>query len=71
MNRPTILIHDISQGDAIEREMTESEYQQFLKDQEMLRNEYKKQEAKRKMRENALGKLIDLGLTEDEIASLL
>lgn len=71
MSRPKILFHDISQGDAVEREMNDEEYAHFLKIQSKLIEEYEKNKAKELARENALKKLQDLGLTRDEIASLL
>lgn len=70
MKKPIILFHDVEKGEAIEREMTDTEYAQYLKDEEQLKAEYKKQQQKENLRISALEKLAALGLTEDEIAAL-
>ena len=68
MANPTITIAGVT------REMTNEEYAAFLQDQKVSQEIQKEREAKelakQKARETALAKLIDLGLTEEEIAAL-
>lgn len=68
MANPTITIAGVT------REMTDEEYADFLQDQKVSQEIQKEREAKelakQKARETALAKLIDLGLTEEEIAAL-
>lgn len=70
MSKPMIQIHDTGTDKVIEREMTDAEHAQYLKDLEQSQNEKTYLEQKRNARQSALNKLIDLGLTEEEIAAL-
>ena len=70
MAKPTILFHDVSKGEAIEREMTDEEYKEYLAQVEVRKKEYEKNQARENARRSALAKLASLGLTEDEIAAL-
>lgn len=70
MSKPIILFHDISQREAIEREMTDEEYANFLEDEKLLKEEFEKKQAKENARLSALAKLAALGLTEEEIKAL-
>lgn len=71
MTKPTILFHDVSKGEAIEREMTDKEYKQFIADEKLLQIEYEKEKTKENARQSALNKLINLGLTEEEAKAFL
>lgn len=70
MKKPIILFHDVQKGEAIEREMTDGEYSNYLKDEELLKQEYAQSLIKENLRLSALEKLAALGLTEDEISAL-
>jgi len=70
MNKPMIRIHNIETDEVIDREMTDEEFAQFqatLEADKLARKEYDEALARR---QSALSKLIDLGLTEEEIAAL-
>jgi hypothetical protein len=70
MAKPTILFHDVSKGEAVEREMTDEEYETYLIRVKLQQKEYEENEARENARQSALAKLASLGLTEDEIAAL-
>jgi hypothetical protein len=70
MTKPIILFHDVSKGDAIEREMTDEEYAKHLEEMELTKKEFELNQAKENARTSALAKLAALGLTEEEIAAL-
>jgi DNA-binding NarL/FixJ family response regulator len=64
MSKPKIQIDDLV------REMTKQEYDAYLIDQAAQEAQQAEQEAKIAARQSAVAKLAELGLTEDEIASL-
>lgn len=66
MPNPMMKIHDLETDTIIEREMTDTEYADFLKSFEPTPEEITKQQA----RENAQAKLEALGLTLDDLAAL-
>lgn len=70
MEKEKITIHDVDTGKTIVREMTDEEWSQFLKDVDEDKIQKSVIEKRKKSRESALSKLIDLGLTEEEIAAL-
>ena len=57
-------------GTIIEREPTKAELEQMAKDKTSSDKEHAAIKAKQDARQSALSKLIDLGLTEEEIAAL-
>lgn len=68
MPKPTIRIHNIETGEVVDREMTNSEYKQYLDDQE--KNAAEKQaEIDASIAKNAL--LAKLGISEEEAKLLL
>jgi len=66
----TISIYDHATGEITTRELTEEELAQRLQDETNFKNKLKAQTAKEKARASALAKLVELGLTEEEIAAL-
>lgn len=70
MSKPKILFHDVEKDEAIEREMTDLEYEIYLEREKLLQNEFVEEENKKTIRLSALAKLTALGLTEEEIAAL-
>lgn len=70
MSKPIILFHDVSKDEAIEREMTNEEYEKYLEYEEKMKKEYEAKIAQENLRQSALAKLAALGLTKEEIASL-
>ena len=57
-------------GSIIEREFNQEELKQLAEDKAIFEKESAAIKAKQDLRESALAKLIDLGLTEEEIAAL-
>jgi phosphopantetheinyl transferase (holo-ACP synthase) len=70
MSKPIIKIVDVSTGDEVEREMTKSEYEQYLANRAKAQAEAQALAAKEAARQSALEKLAALGLTEAEIQAL-
>jgi DNA-binding NarL/FixJ family response regulator len=70
MPNPMIRIHNIETNEVIDREMTDEELKQFEKENAEVMALKKIEADKVAARESALAKLIDLGLTEEEIAAL-
>jgi len=70
MSNLTVQEHNLQTGKIVEREMTEEEKKQHLADVEERTNNYQAAIEKEAIRNSALSKLIDLGLTEEEIAAL-
>jgi hypothetical protein len=66
MTNPIIREHNLDTNEVIDREMTDSEYAEFLKSFEPTPEEIAKHQAK----ENAKAKLEALGLTLDDLAAL-
>jgi hypothetical protein len=63
-------IVDVLTGEEIIRPYTEEEIAAVIASQKQLAEEDKIETAKKTAKESARNKLIDLGLTEDEIAAL-
>ena len=57
-------------GSIIERELNQEELKQLAEDKAIFEKESAAMKAKQNLRKSALSKLIDLGLTEEEIAAL-
>lgn len=55
----------------IDREMTDEEYQVYLRDQKYFEEKTKIEKEAQAKRESAIKKLIDLGLTEEEVKAFL
>lgn len=70
MSKPMIRIHNVEIDEVIDREMTDEEYSDFLANNEKAELARLEIEAKEAARKSALSKLIELGLTEEEIAAL-
>lgn len=70
MANPIIKIHNVETDEVIEREMNEEEYEKYLENIKGYELDKKAREEKEAIRQSALSKLIDLGLTEEEIAAL-
>jgi len=66
MTNPIIREHNLETDEVIDREMTDDEYANFLKSQELTAEEIAKQEAKTA----AQAKLEALGLTVEDLAAL-
>lgn len=66
MPNPMMKLHDLETDTIIEREMTNQEYEDYLKSSEPTPEEIAKKQAK----ENAKAKLEALGLTLDDLAAL-
>lgn len=66
MTNPIIREHNLETDEVIDREMTDTEYADFLKSQELTAEEIAKQEAKA----TAQAKLEALGLTVEDLAAL-
>lgn len=74
MTKPMVHEYNVTTGEAIEREMTDEEYSQYLKDAEEYvarkATEEAEAEAKAETKASAIAKLAALGLTEDEAAAI-
>lgn len=70
MANPIIKIHNVQTDEVFEREMNEEEYEKYLENIKGYELDKKAREEKEAIRQSALSKLIDLGLTEEEIAAL-
>lgn len=68
MTRPMIRIHDITTDEVIDREMDDAEYRKHLENIEAYRVE---QEAETKTQKDKAALLTRLGLTEDELKTIL
>jgi hypothetical protein len=66
MTNPIIREHNLETNEVIDREMTDTEYADFLKSQELTAEEIAKQEAKA----TAQAKLEALGLTVEDLTAL-
>jgi hypothetical protein len=70
MSKPMIRIHNIETDEIIDREMTNAEYTQHLKDVAELEARKAEAEAKAQAKVTAEGKLAALGLTTDDLRAL-
>lgn len=70
MKKPTIRIHDTEKDEIIDREMTDEEYNDYLRVAKEQEERLKIETEKIVTRQSALAKLAALGLTEEEIAAL-
>ena len=74
MSNPIIKIHNAETDEIIEREMTDSEFEQYKKDEarylKEIRDEKTALENKEKQREALFAKLASLGLDEDDLKAL-
>ena len=66
--KPTIRIHNVETGEILDREMTDAEFAQFKKDQ---KTQTKAEAAKAKAEAEKAALLVRLGLTEDELKTIL
>lgn len=66
--RPIIRIHDVTANEIIDREMDDAEYAQYQKDQAA---QALAAEAKAKAEADKVALLARLGLTEDELKTIL
>lgn len=71
MEKLTITVHDGASGTVEVREMTEQELIEYKKAQQQAQGIMSATMAKNLARESALNKLIDLGLTEEEVKAFL
>lgn len=71
MSNPMTRIHNAITGETIDREMTDDEYAEYLQSIEKNNQARAEMEAKENARQTALNKLIDLGLTEEEVKAFL
>ena len=67
-NRPTVRIHDIETNEVIDREMNDAEFAQYEADQAANKAAA---EAKAKAEADKAALLARLGLTEDELKTIL
>jgi len=70
MAKPQITIHNIETDEIITREMNNSEFAQYQKDQESDLARQAEAEAKAQAKATAEGKLAALGLTTDDLRAL-
>jgi DNA-binding NarL/FixJ family response regulator len=70
MAKPMITIHNTETDEIVNREMTDQEYIDYLAWIEKVKQDKADLDAKQQARESALAKLLELGLTESEIAAL-
>ena len=68
MTKPIIRIHDASTDKIVDREMNDAEYEQYLADQAAQKS---LNEAKAKAAAEKAALLARLGLTEDELKTIL
>ena len=68
--KPMLRIHNTEIDEIIDREMTDEEYEQYLLESEIIKEQELKIKQKQEARQSALAKLAALGLTEEEIAAL-
>ena len=66
--RPLVRIHDLSTNEIIDREMNDAEYEQYLADQGAQKS---LNEAKASAAAEKASLLARLGLTEDELKTIL
>jgi hypothetical protein len=66
--KPTIRIHNVETGEILDREMTDAEFAQFEKDQ---KTQTEAEAAKAKAEADKAAVLARLGLTEDELKTIL
>lgn len=71
MTKPIITIHNLETNEIIEREMNAAEYAQYQIDQEAIKNRAKAEADKVAAKASAQAKLAALGLTEEEVVSIL
>jgi hypothetical protein len=70
MTKPMIRIHDTQTNEIVDREMTDEEFDEYTEKNTQQKARLQATEKKDEARQSALSKLIDLGLTEEEIAAL-
>ena len=70
MTKPMVRIHNMETDEIIDREMTEAEFTQYKKRQEIAAKEEAEAEAKATAKATAEGKLAALGLTTDDLRAL-
>jgi hypothetical protein len=70
MNKPMVRIHNVETDEVIDREMTDFEYTQHLKDVAEYEASKAEAEAKAQAKATAEGKLAALGLTTDDLRAL-
>ena len=66
MNRPIVVEYDLKTNETVEREMTDSEYEVYITEQELMT----KQKEMEKDLVNAVQKLETLGLTSKDLQAL-
>ena len=66
--KPTIRIHNVETGEILDREMNDAEFAQFEKDQ---KTQAETEAAKAKAEADKAALLVRLGLTEDELKTIL
>ena len=70
MSKPTKIVVDCSNGDVTEIELTDAEIAAQQLANEEIATIQAGLEAKQQARQSALAKLVELGLTDEEIAAL-
>lgn len=70
MTKPMVRIHDVATDEIIDREMTDAEFTQHKKRQEIAATQEAEAEAKAQAKAKAEGKLAALGLTIDDLRAL-
>lgn len=70
MAKPMIRIHNVETDEIVDREMTDSEFNEWNKLRTIEQAKRDAEIAQVEARKSAIAKLAALGLTEDEIAAL-
>jgi len=70
MTKPMVRIHDLATDEIIDREMTEAEFTQHKKRQEIAAKQEAEAEAKAQAKAAAQAKLAALGLTVSDLEAL-
>lgn len=71
MSKPMIRIHNTQTNKIVDREMTDEEFAIYQKEEEEIKAIVDRENLKKINRESAINKLLDLGLTEDEVKAFL
>lgn len=68
--RPEVSFHDIELGQIVTREMNDQEYAEYTENMKAYENKKAVELEKEKLRESALAKFLDLGITEEDLKAV-
>ena len=68
--RPEVSFHDIELGQVVTREMNDQEYAEYTENMKAYENKKAVELEKEKLRESALAKFLNLGITEEDLKAV-